>query len=376
MQSRRWWLAAFLTVLLGGAGAPAVHAAAKPALDLSTASISDMTSFAQKHAKDLQAACRAGKLDVAARVRDEVLGVLDPASKPPAKGVFDYSGEVVTAFAPQLRVNAKADPNVTIEAANNALALNAAVIVCNPALDYLTNDRALGEALQNRSAGVRYWAAKGIDAHMPSLVVQLPVAVVGTGGGNGLLRIIKADLTGKKEVSALVAGRLHVALVHTVLAVRDTPIAAQLLNVMGDSMVQRADAWQKAAPSEADITSATESLAALVEVVGKPANLDLGAARGNVLSATCGYMSYALQWDAQQKANPANDPISPEVYQLVTKGSALIEAATGFVPPALTPSTPALDALLQVNGAVGPGGGFFAKFKDINQPGNIPAGEK
>ena len=376
MQSKRWWLAAVLSTLICSAGATAVHAAPKPALDLSAASLSDMTSFVQKHAKDMQAACAAGKMADVTRTRDEVLSGLDPAFQPPARSVFDYSGEVVTAFAPLLNANAKPNPDPANEAAANALALNAAIIVCNPNLDYLTNDRALGVALQNRNAGVRYWAAKGLDAHMPLLAGQLPVAVVGAAaGGKGLLNLSKIDLA--NEPSALVAGQLHAALAHTALAVKDTPMAAKVLEVLATSLFQRAAAWQQTAPSAAEMTGATASLTAVAELVGKPNSVVLaGAARTDSLSAVCAYLSYGLQWDVQQKTDPSAQPVSPPVYHLIEVGNTVIEAVTGYAMPGLTPSTKALDALLQVNGAVGPGGKFFEKFKEIKQPGNIPSVDK
>ncbi len=356
MHSRRWWHLAFSAALVCCAGQ-----AAFGAFTLTANSTDDeIKAYVEKSARQIEEACASSKPGAprdALVVRTDLLDQFDPARKLPSNVTFSYSKALDDAFRKMIGPGKPAN-----------LALNAAVIVCNPRMDPLSNDQTLGDALQNTAnPGVRYWAAKGLVSSMPVLATTLPTAVTGPRG-----LMIKIDTALKTETSSVVTAELHEALSETAIAATG-PIQTNAVDILTKSMAKTAKAWIKGNPSPEQVFMATTSLDAIAKLED-PSNKVLldPSQKIDALSAACGFMSYSVQWAA--KRGDATESITPAIYRLVESGRQAIARLNGFGVPSIKNNESVGTAELTINGAVGssaPAPDFSKNFPGVTQPTDI-----
>jgi len=360
MQSR-WWQAALLTLVLG----PTAWGVVTPAVSSATPAAARL-EFVQKCAKEMETAVAANNTTAAARARKDALLPLDPATAPSTAFIGDYSKELVATFS-ATALNPKAP---------TALMLNAAIIVCHPQLDFLSNDAVLNAALQSANPGVRYLAAKGLIADLPLLAVQLPVSLIGQQGRRkGLYPLIQETLA--KEPSALVVGELHEALIRAIIETKGNGLQLPL-NILTASLVKHATAWKTNPPTGEDLLSGTQSLNALADMESAANKVPLSTPQKNdALTATMAYMSYAIQWNQQRSSDPTNDPVDPTVYRLVVAGQKVVENITGVTLKSISPVQKAAEVMLTTNLEIGADAERYAdKFKGVTPPQSIAGGEE
>jgi hypothetical protein len=357
MHSRRWWHWATLAAVVYCAGR--ISLGAGFALS-STSTDAEIKKYVDDSAKKIETLCLSSAPTAARdalQIRLDLLGQFDPARKLPSSVTFSYSKALNDAF--RKMVGAGKPGN---------LALNAAVIVCSPQMDPLSNDQALGDALQNAGQpGVRYWAGKGLVASLPVLAVQLPNAVLGS---KGLLKKVQDAL--KSEPSSVVVAELHQALAETAITTNGQ-VQTECVKLLTESMANGARKWHDAAPSPEQLYMATTSLDAVAKMVD-PGKIPLaGPQKNDALSAACAYMSYAVQW-AAKRSDPA-DALNPAIYRLVEAGRQAISKINGFGVPSIKVTEPVGTAELTINGAVGSSAApadFAKNFPGVTQPTDIP----